>query len=306
MRKILKRFTLIGLLLTLLGGVIFLVGFAMSGFDIHKMGNIQIEEKQYSESAENPITSISLDFNLADFEILFDDDAESIFIEYPQRQTKKGKNLSKITLTETENSVTITETNNKFFLSAFNFVSPVVRVTLPASRTYDLSVESNTGDITILGNGTLSSLFLETSTGDTSTKRANLTCLGECEIETNTGDVYLGNFEADNLSISTDTGDIELFGRLKANLLDIEVDTGDIEADDGVIDAVHIVLSADTGDIEATLLGNPSDYAIAADTDTGDSNISSSLGSSPTRWLEVETDTGDIDITFIAYNAENN
>ena len=317
MKKIVKLLLIIGLSLTLLGGVVFLVGFGLTGFNIYALGNIKIAEKQYVERTENPVTAISLDFDIADFKVVFDDNAEGLVINYPQRQNKKGKNLTTIQIIETENAVQITEKSKPFLLSVFNFVSPTVTLTLPTTRAYDLSIRSDTGDISVLGKGVFSSLYLEADTGDITA--ATIACEENVKIETDTGDVTLGDFDVNNLSISvdtgdvcltsgranllsieTDTGDFSLLGMLTLGSLHIETDTGDVEAAKGAIDADSVIISTDTGDISANLVGKQSDYAITVEHDTGDTNISSNLGSvtNPTRVLKIETDTGDIYISF--------
>lgn len=315
MKKIVKLLLIIGLSLTLLGGCLFLVGFGLTGFDIFALQNAQFEEKEYIENTENPVTSIALDFDTTDIKVLFDENAERVVINYPQRKNLNGKDLGNVLVVESENGVKITEQRKITVPVLFNFPSPVATLTLPAGRAYDLSITTDTGDLSFFGNATCSSLLLETDTGDVNTSNSTILCKGKGKIETDTGDVKLGAFDAQELSVTTDTGDVRftsgkansitvtrttgdfsLLGSLTASSLHVRSTTGDVEAKNGVIDASTITFIASTGDVQATLAGKQSDYQTVVQTDTGKSNVtSSSVGA---RTLNVETDTGDIHISF--------
>ena len=93
LRSILPVFSLI---FTLLGGTLFLVGCGANGFNWSALSNVQIQQMEYVESAEKNVTDINLNFDSTDFLVMLDDNAESVSVSYPQRQNKKGKNISEI------------------------------------------------------------------------------------------------------------------------------------------------------------------------------------------------------------------
>ena len=99
MKKWLKRLPLLGVAALLAGGILFLVGFAITGFDVHALSNIQVQQKTYTESAENTITNLSLDFDMTDIQLVFDNSLTGMEVEYPQKQTKRGKNINTVTFT---------------------------------------------------------------------------------------------------------------------------------------------------------------------------------------------------------------
>ena len=317
MKKWLKRLSLFSGLALLLGGILFFLGFAISGFNIHALSNVRFAQKHYEERAEQEITSLTLDFDVSDFQIVFDENATGVQIDYPQKQNRRGKNLSVILLTETENSLTVKETKEKFILSPFNFSSPKTTVRLPASRAYDLTIKTDTGDISLQEDGNFSSLALETDTGDitvlgataqtvrfeTDTGDISLidTQARDLAIDLDTGDLRLENVTVENkLLTETDTGDVTLAKTVKALEISIETDTGDIKARGALVDATTVHLSTDTGDVTATLAGEYAHYAVSVKTHTGDSNIATNLEFTEhtTRSLKIETDTGDIKIYF--------
>ncbi len=317
MKKWLNRLPLIGGLALLLGGILFLIGFAITGFDIHALSSVRFAQKHYEERAEQEITSLTLDFDVSDFQIVFDENATGVQIDYPQKQNRRGKNLSTILLTETKNSLTVKETKEKFVLSVFNFSSPKATVRLPASRAYDLKIKTDTGDISLQEGGNFSSLSLETDTGDirvvgataqtghfdTDTGDISLISVqfNELQAELDTGDLRLENATVENkLLVETDTGSVTLLQTVKALEISIETDTGDIKARNALVDATTVNLSTDTGDVTATLAGEHTHYAIRVKSSTGDSNIATNLEHTEhtTRSLKVTTDTGDIKIYF--------
>ena len=311
MKKFLKKICILGLVLSLLGGVLFFVGFAASGFDIHALSNVQVIQEEYKESAENEITSITLSLNTSDFTVNFDENATGVSISYPRLQSKKGKDLNHVTITETDGAVAIRETE-KFYFSLFSWTSPVLTVTLPSSRIYDLTIEGSTGDVQInegarfsnlkveistgdikLSNVQATELLLKTSTGDVQVNGANV--LETLSITATTGSPSLFNVTAnalfvktstgrakindanvaETLSVKTNSGDIRLQGTIKASAITLVANTGDVKAKDALLNSKGIHVETDTGDVTATLTGNEREYATTVRTDTGRKNISS-------------------------------
>ena len=296
MKKWLKRLPLLGVATLLAGGLLFLVGFAITGFDVHALSNIQVQQKTYTESAENTITNLSLDFDTTDIQLVFDNSLTGMEVEYPQKQTIRGKNINTVTFTETENSLTVTE-KEEFHLSIFTFASPTLTLRLPTSRAYALSIKTSTGDI-VIPQGNFTSLSIETSTGDVSLNNVQANGV---KIKVSTGDISLNNVTvASALLVETTTGDVKTAQKVTAETLSIKTDTGDIKARNSVINATTITLFTGTGDITATLTGTHMDYKISASTNTGDSNIDTNLGytENASRTLLLKTSTGDIRIYF--------
>ncbi|MBQ7346346.1 MAG: DUF4097 family beta strand repeat protein [Clostridia bacterium] len=105
-----------------------------------------------------------------------------------------------------------------------------------------------------------------------------------------------GTLTAHDIGIETDNGKIQLQGNLTANKMTVETDNGNITAT-AQLDAAHLTLTTDNGDITAYVAGKRSDYTVEAKTDVGKSNVASQTGGN--RVLIVESDTGDIEISFL-------
>ncbi len=270
MKKIFKRFLILGACLSFIGGGIFLGAFAKADFDIHALSATKTKEERYEETSI--ITSLSLEYTVADI-TLVTTDSEKLSVVYSCPYNRKG-DLYEVAITEENGRLSIVEkTKQHFSLSFFSFYDHDVTVYLPKDRVLDIQIETNTGDIKI-GDGTF----------------------GEINLETDTGDIAFGAITATEISVSVDTGDVDFNGNVIANALTIETDTGDIDGN-GVITAQTIDIETDTGDVELIVSGLQNDYTIIAQTNTGDQNIHS--GGNGEKKLSVFCSTGDIEIDFM-------
>ncbi|MBQ8429844.1 MAG: DUF4097 family beta strand repeat protein [Clostridia bacterium] len=316
MKKIVRILLIVALCLILVGGVVFAIGFGAGGCKWAILGSTKIEQKHFAESAENILSRVEIDYENADVEITFDETATSVAIDYPQLQDKKGKNLSKVTVTETPQTVTIVEKVDAWILGNWDLTAPKVKVVLPAERLFSVFIVTDNGDIAVSGNGKATDMSLTTSNGDVKAKQATVVCEGRLEMKTDNGDIYsFKTFEArsfyadadngdvcvyggaanDKIELSSDNGDVEMSsGVLKAAEISVETDNGDVEL--AILDGEKIYLETDNGDVTATLIGKQTDYSTSVSVDLGDSNIGNLTGGA--KSLTVETDLGDIKIYF--------
>ena len=135
-------------------------------------------------------------------------------------------------------------------------------------------------------------------------------------LNTDNGDVELGQISANKISVSTDNGsieaknltateaikldtengDIDLEGSISAASLEVEVDAGDISHEGGIITANRVSLSTSVGEIEVTLAGAQTDYTIRVEKGLGASNVKTAQGGD--KRLDIESELGDINIRF--------
>ncbi len=170
----------------------------------------------------------------------------------------------------------------------------------------DFSAQSSTGNHTYrdisCGNATMIS-----STGDK--EISSLTVFGDLTVESSTGDSVFNNIVCNALKVTTstgyqtytdvscgatellaDTGKIHMTNLVSSDLLKVTTDTGDITLDN--CDAESMKIKADTGDVTGTLR---TPKIIYTDSDTGKVNVPHSIEGG---LCEIETDTGNIKITF--------
>ncbi len=297
MKKSLRVLLIIGLILTLVGGVVFVVGFASTGWNYKELSNTQVETLRYTEATENPLTALTLDFEDSDITVVFDETAESVIVDYPQLQDKKGKNLSEVTVTETEGGLTLTEKVSDWQLGMWDLTNPKVFVTLPTTRVYTLAITTDTGDVTITGAGQTTGVTITTDTGDV--KITDIVCENAMTLNSDNGNILLENITAKTLTVDTDNDDVRLYGNIVAEHIEIQTDNGDITTKNGVLDGKTLSVISDNGDVKLKLAGKQTDYAVLVETDNGKSNLSPTLTASPNaRNLKITTSNGDIHVTF--------
>ncbi len=325
MKNILKRICIFATAFILIGGALFGVGILAEKGNWKRLSHLTAKAHTYTETVDsvNEINRISISYKAsATVSVHFSATADKVSVSYESLHTKSGKPVGTVTLSDTDGHLKIQETHNWKAairsISTFNFSTKIkVDVTLPAARTYDLSIHTDTGDVTFDGEDCrLTSLRILGDTADISLQN-DIVCLGNSMIETDTGDIKLNNIETERLDLETDTGDIKLgnvtakdlfaeidtgdckiVGKITAESVSISTDTGDVITDDiGIVDAAVLRLEADTGDIKLNLAGKLNDYNIAIEIDTGKTNVSKQqMGGS--RNLNVETDTGDVYVYF--------
>lgn len=336
MKKFLSRLLAFGIILTIIGAIVFAVGFSISGFNYSKMSSISVVDNIYTESADAQIDSLAILFDTTDIAVNFDENATEISITYQTLESKNKKPITSVTVSVESGKLTLKEYNeNRFYLFPIK-PSAKTTVTIPASRQISLFTEVDTGDVTITGNTTLKSLKINSDTGDIDTRAAVIKSLSDMSFETDTGSIKLGKIDTDTLSIDESTGDVSILEGVVANKTEIELSTGDltvisslaaktveikastgdvlfkgnvktesllldtrtgeIESDGAVIDAEEITIETSTADVELTLKGKLSDYTVLVEQSTGESNITNRTGGS--RTLNINVSTGDIEIEF--------
>ena len=317
MRKM-KIILWIGIALLFIGALIFAISFALSGFHFQFLSNVKTVTRRFDETADNPIQSIAINFDNAEIEVRMQDDIDTLAIEYPQAQNKKGENLSEIKVEETDGKISIVESYKwQAQLFSWNFTNPTVVLYLPAHRTYSLDLSSNNGEIRLTqGALNASTISLHTNNGAITSKQTDIACAGDVKIETDNGAITLGFIQANALQAETNNGEISLSGcsvsqtvalesdngaivftgELKANEFIAETDNGAIRGS-GVIEANKITLSTNLGNVSAKLAGKKSDYTITVEYDLGNTNVHSQTGGE--KILSVGSDLGNIQIDFV-------
>lgn len=198
-----------------------------------------------------------------------------------------------------------------------------LQVYLPEDAYGQLTVQSDTSDVTIPADFTFENVTITTDTGDLTitcqvtqqlsiaSSTGNMTVRGiasqSITAAAATGDVYMEDIRCDNLNISTSTGD-KYLADVQCGTLKLEATTGDSELRNVVVtgdaklesdtgdwelegfDAANISIETSTGDVEGTLL---SEKIFFTDTHTGHVEVPRTTSGGK---CEITTDTGDIDI----------
>ena len=289
----LKQILIIAAALFLVGGIVFFIAFAASGFNFNGLSPMTVENKTYTESATNPINSITLKYLNADVKIAFGD---TLSVSYPTILSKGGNAVSEVFVTDTNGKLTLSERIDPMKSIVLGDIKPEVVISVPRDRVCDFRIETENGSVTMEGEGLpVGSFIADTDNGNVTLNKLSATAI---HASTDNGFITVTDATASvKIALETDNGEIEMFGNITAPALEAETSTGDISHENGAIFSDKINITTEIGDIEATLAGSQSDYTILIEKSLGTSNVSNATGGS--KRAELETDMGDIEISFL-------
>ena len=278
---------------TLVGGSVFSIAMSVAGWDFSVMNTVDYKRETYKELQE--VTNLEVTFGTADIKVYFDESATQVRVEFAEKYTKHGEQLTKVTITEENGCLQITQERLKLMYMETSFKgNDDVFVYLPQNRAYTMNVKASTGDIFLNGNGNLTNLNLTTSTGEIFIN-GTITATEKADIQTNTGEIFIRkSLTAPNVEMKAGTGDIWL-NQLSGETLYVTTSTGDVRNyNDGALDFINLRFKVGTGDVDLRLAGLYTDYCVDVKTNTGDVFISGYPDTSKQRTLFIRTSTGDI------------
>lgn len=294
------KLLILALITFIVGAIVFVVGFFIAGGKIDNLRHIEARYFQYLETENSKLHTVSISYEIADIEVVLSDEADTISVTYPSLFNKKGKEGSKITISDDNGHLIIREKTNWLYTSFTVFGNPEAKLTLviPAEKGYALSLKTDNGDVSFQGEiGRFKSVAIETDNGDINMKNTAIFCQENVNFETDNGSVSLGRVTANKIQGETDNGHIKVYGNIVGKQVTFSSDNGAIKTfDNYYIDSEKVTFETDNGDIKTLLLGEKNLYNVAVRQDNGSSNITAQTGGS--RTLNIETDNGDIRIYF--------
>lgn len=306
---------LIGGIILVVGLVIGLIGFALSGFNFEGLSSAKAVTNTYdvTESFQN----ISIDVKTDEIFIQPSEDGKCHVV---CEESDKFYHQVKVT----NNTLMITTVDDTSWTDWISRSSEVW-VYLPEKAYQALDIHSSTGKAIIQSNTFFDNITVEASTGDvfvsssskktdikvttgdinlsdlssdeisleTSTGRIQLnsvTCSGKISTTVSTGKTVLNDVSCKSFISNGTTGDVDLTNVIAEESFSIERSTGDVTLDG--CDAPDIYVKTSTGEVKASLL---SPKIFFTDSNTGDIDVpKTTTGGTCT----IETDTGDIEITI--------
>lgn len=306
MKKSVKVSILIASILSVVGLLTCAAGLFLMGFDFSKLNTMPIQTNTHVVTEE--FHSISIQTNTADVVFVFSEEEECrVVCQEPEGLTHSvsvEEGLLEGTL------VIKVQDNRKWYdYIGISFGEIKVTVYLPYSQFIgDLSIETNTGDVSVGNVNVSGNVSIETDTGDLSLNA--IIAFGALQIKTNTGDVdCIGGF-AKSIDAKTNTGTmdfqyVETEGAFFASAntgnillrntkvgskLTVVTNTGDVTFDR--FDAALISVAIDTGDVTGSLL---SEKIFFANSQTGKVQVPKGMSGGK---CEITTNTGDIILTI--------
>ena len=312
MKKGLVALLVIGIMLLIVGGIMFGVSFSKA-----KIHTTQIDR---TENVDAEFTNININTTITDVEFKVSEDSKVKVV------LKEAEKLAHEVKVENDTLNVIQKDTREWYEKIFSFNLGFMKavIYLPAKAYGDLKIDSSTGDIRIPHDFSFNSIDIDLSTGDTyiSSNVSNT-----LKIDASTGDTNLSNMSAKNIDIKASTGhvflnDVTVSETIKLDLstgrtqfenvtaknyihdsstgrvilknviveeeMDIDTSTGDIKFED--CDAQRITIEVGTGDVTGTLL-SPKIFQVR--TDTGKVNVPTSTTGG---LCKIDTDTGNVSI----------
>ena len=218
MAKKTKIWLICALCLILIGGLVFTGGLAAMDFDLTRLSSTQYTTSTYQ--IQEPFQEIILDLDLSHVELLPSADNTCKIV------SKSAEKLTHSFFVK-DDTLFIDELDTRKWHDyiGVNLGSPKVTVYLPAKDYEAIAIETDSGDV-VIKEIYATKLDIETDTGDVKFSA----CDGaQISIETDTGDVT-GTLRTGKLfRCSSDTGDIHVPKSEPLGQCEIETDTGDIE-----------------------------------------------------------------------------
>lgn len=300
------------------GIAVFTAAMFTLNFDFSKLDNSEYITNTYEFN--DGITYINVDVDTTHIKVLpAEDDIFKVVCK------EKKNELHKVSV---ENNTLMIDSPDKIwfsFLTIFNFNQSEITLYIPEhfatsytlqsedsttqlyTSVYQVSIDSDTGDITVedveyaksinltsdtgkisVSNTLVNRLNAETDTGDINLRK--VTAAETLETDTDTGDTTIERCQCAEITAKASTGDITLRESEASHNINTKTSTGDITFINS--DAENIYAKASTGHITGSVL---TAKTFKADSSTGKVSVPGTTG---LGIFEAKTSTGDINITY--------
>ena len=257
-----KALLIIGAVLFILGGIVFLYSFAMNGWSFSGLFTKDTAVSTYD--IDEPFTGVEINARTSDIKILPSEDGKCKVVVNADVNADHSVTV--------ENGVLkINATNAKLWhKNILKFLSDeYITVYLPTDTLVSLKTRVTTGDIDIRDGLNLSSVNLKGTTSD----------------------IIIKSGASADVEIKTTTGDVSLYGVVTNGKIAVKSTTGDVLFDK--CDASEIIAKVTTGNITGSFL---TEKNVTAGTTTGKVNVQSTEGGDP---CTLKATTGSIKITIV-------
>lgn len=217
MSKKTKIWLLTAACLVLLGGILFVGGMGMSGWDVTKLESTKYETNSYAP--ETAIMDIRVTTKTADVILRPSDREEISVVCYEQNRAKHEVSVKDGVL-----EIRLVDQRKWYDHIGIHFGTPKITLSIPQGQYGALMIQANTGKITVPKEFGFETVDISLSTGDVTCEAS---VRGHMKLRTTTGNIRLQDVTADSMELATSTGDITLT-RCDAGVLKIEATTGNI------------------------------------------------------------------------------
>lgn len=274
--------------------------FSLGNLNKNSSTKVQKEESQSLSGCD----TINLRFSSSDLVIYSTDDKELKVIQKSNRNLDKDQ---KFTIERQSNTLFIRDNREKIVFNIFNFNSynNVIEIYIPKSYEGNLTIDSSSGDTEILSDLSLNNIDITHSSGDLQiNKTLNVK---EANFKSSSGDIDLYSLNCNNYYFKLSSGDLDIksltgAGEIHASSGEIKVNYKDISKYSNV--------TALSGDVNITIPDSIS-FEFTGHCSSGDidsffpvyysgkdkHDATAKIGDNPTKALNVNTSSGDINIS---------
>ena len=258
--------------------------------------SFEFQELHYDK---DQFTEIEIEFFNRDYEVLRSAD-DRIHIEYYQTE---------FDIIEADDTTETLEIENKIkwydrIFNGWNFTISrsfyIVRIYLPETETYDVSLETANGDIKVIDVDGIREFEAETSNGLISLNQFDA---NRIELKTSNGAIHLSDVTSSNtMNMRTSNGRITLFD-VYSKSIDASTSNGKIIAE--AISSESIELDSSNGDISLSIVGEKEDYKVVLETSNGDmlydgiEVVQETFNPSGIYFIKLDTSNGDVSVNFM-------
>lgn len=302
-----KKLTIIGSIICLIGAIVFVSAFAPIGWDITKISTRpEYEKKQFS--TENTNQTITLKDTDKSVTVKLSDDNQIHIIYYENEKEQY----------QIEDSTNLTMKNERsyqWYETIFNidFQFPSTTILLPPDFNGELNIETSNAQISIdsiaaslltasTRNGYINAnqlsnvqtIFLSTS--NNTIDATDITAYGKFTAVTTNGGITLTNIVAQDMEAVTSNNRITADNvQFKQNMM-LQTSNGNIKFQN-LTAGISTMLSTSNGSVIGTINGKVSDFTIQSHTSNGAKNLPDNFKSGDNQ-LNITTSNGNIDVTF--------
>ena len=270
--------------LIVLGGIALVGGAAVLAYGIHK-GKINdgfvTNEYVLEEDADN----ISIDVSTANvhFEKAEDDKIKVVCTEKEKVYHSVSVSNKLLTIKQIDERKWYQK-----YLFNFNWRSMDIAVYLPETDYSDVTIDTNTGNISIPKDFTLANMALESDTGNMT---INSKASGDIDIKVHTGNVRLTDVDGNSLKFKSSTGNLNCKNAEIKGAIDCTSSTGDLRFEN--VKALSSKSNTSTGDV--IIVNTVVDTHMEVKTSTG----AVVFTKSDAETMDIRTDTGSIKGTLL-------
>lgn len=282
MSKATKIWLITASALTALGLIIFAAVMTVCDWDFTKLSTVEYKTEVYNPDGE--FDKISVDTDTAEIELVPSENKECKVVCFESEKAEHYAAVDNGTLV-----ISSTDKRKWYEYIGISLKTPKITVYLPQNSYNSLSVESDTGNITV--PETLSFKTVQIN-GHTSDIGFFASVSDTVQIKVSSGNISVGTLTADSLSLAAGTGDIKVNSVSINNGINIKTSTGTVKLTD--ISCGSILADSNTGDMSFKNVLVSGSLSV----ESGTGNVG--FDNSDADTVCVKTGTGDVTGTLLS------